>query len=177
MTSITDHHTIYSVIWISTFGTLPQQIHHKQGWLRCIYAADDYICIWNLYIYMYKKLQYFMQWYDINRNPSLIHLILIYFYVNNFSTEFSVSWLRYLFWNCPRWISLDLIYDSILLQVMTWCHQATYHYQNQCWPSSMLPYGVTRPQWANAVSYTLSLSNHWSHWDIMILNLSFPNTF
>ena len=30
---------------------------------------------------------------------------------------------------------------------MAWCHQASSHYQNQCWPSFMLPYGVTRPQW------------------------------
>ena len=27
------------------------------------------------------------------------------------------------------------------------CRQATSHYLNQCWPSSMSPYGITRPQW------------------------------
>ena len=32
---------------------------------------------------------------------------------------------------------------------MAWCHQATSHYLSQCWPSSMSPYGVTRPQWVN----------------------------
>ena len=35
---------------------------------------------------------------------------------------------------------------STLVQVMAWCHQATSHYLNQCWPRSMSPYGVTRPQ-------------------------------
>ena len=30
---------------------------------------------------------------------------------------------------------------------MAWCHQATSHYLGQCWPRSMLSYGVTRPQW------------------------------
>ena len=29
------------------------------------------------------------------------------------------------------------------------CCQAGGHYLNQCWPSSMMPYGVTRPQWVN----------------------------
>ena len=32
---------------------------------------------------------------------------------------------------------------------MAWCRQATSHYLSQCWPSSMSPYGVTRPQWVN----------------------------
>ena len=47
-----------------------------------------------------------------------------------------------------RWMSLDLIDDkSTLVQVMAWCRQATSHYLSQCWPRSMSPYGVTRPQW------------------------------
>ena len=32
---------------------------------------------------------------------------------------------------------------------MAWCHQATNHYLSQCWPSSLSPYGVTRPQCVN----------------------------
>ena len=49
-----------------------------------------------------------------------------------------------------RWLSLDLTDDkSTLVQVMAWCHQATSHYLDYCWPSSLLPYGVTRPQWVN----------------------------
>ena len=47
-----------------------------------------------------------------------------------------------------RWMSLDLTDDmSKLLQVMAWCHQAPSHYLSQCWPRSLLPYGITRPQW------------------------------
>ena len=47
-----------------------------------------------------------------------------------------------------RWMSLDLTDDkSALVQVMAWCHQATSHYLSQCWPKSLSPYGVTRPQW------------------------------
>ena len=47
-------------------------------------------------------------------------------------------------------MSLDLTNDkSTLVQVMAWCHQATSHYLTQCWPRSMLPYGINRPQWVN----------------------------
>ena len=46
------------------------------------------------------------------------------------------------------WMSLDFTdYQSTLVQVMAWCRQATSHYLSQCWPRSLLPYGVTRPQW------------------------------
>ena len=49
-----------------------------------------------------------------------------------------------------RWMSLDLTDDeSILVQVMAWCRQATSHYLSQCWPRYLSPYGVTRPQWVN----------------------------
>ena len=30
---------------------------------------------------------------------------------------------------------------------MAWCRQAASHYLGQCWPRSVSPYGVTRPQW------------------------------
>ena len=47
---------------------------------------------------------------------------------------------------------LDLSDDkSTLVQVMAWCRQATSHYLSQCWPSSLSPYGVTRPQWVNVI--------------------------
>ena len=50
-----------------------------------------------------------------------------------------------------RWMPLDLTDDkSTLVQVMAWCRQATSHYLNQCWPRSMSPNGVTRPQWVDS---------------------------
>ena len=46
------------------------------------------------------------------------------------------------------WMSLDFNDEqSTLVQVMAWCRQAPSHYLNQCWRRSLLPYGVTRPQW------------------------------
>ena len=57
-------------------------------------------------------------------------------------------------------MSLDFIDDqSTLVQVMAWCHQATSHYLSQCWPRSLSPYGVTRPQWFKSPIYG---EVHWS---------------
>ena len=47
-----------------------------------------------------------------------------------------------------RWMLRDLTDDKLTsVQVMAWCRQATSHYLSQCWPRSLSPYGVTRPQW------------------------------
>ena len=49
--------------------------------------------------------------------------------------------------NAHRWMPWDLTHNkSTLVQVMAWCRQATSHYLSQYWPSSMSPYGVTRPK-------------------------------
>ena len=51
------------------------------------------------------------------------------------------------------WMSLDFINDqSTLVQVVAWCHQATSHYLSQCWPRSLSPYDITRPQWVKLSS-------------------------
>ena len=34
---------------------------------------------------------------------------------------------------------------------MAWCRQATSHYLIKCWPRSLSPYGITRPQWLNTL--------------------------
>ena len=34
---------------------------------------------------------------------------------------------------------------STLVQVMAWCRQTTSHYPSQCWPRSLSPYGIARP--------------------------------
>ena len=44
---------------------------------------------------------------------------------------------------------------STLIQVMAWCHQATSHYLSQCWPRSMSPYVITKPQWVK-LSFLIS---------------------
>ena len=62
--------------------------------------------------------------------------------------------------NALRWMPQDLNDDkSTLVQVMAWCRQATSHYLSQCWPSSLSPYGVARPQWVDSSR----LSNAYVH--------------
>ena len=59
--------------------------------------------------------------------------------------------------NALRWMPWDLTDDkSTLVQVMALCRQATSNYLSQCWPSSMSPYGVTRPQWVNQLILVFS---------------------
>ena len=64
-----------------------------------------------------------------------------------------VLWIDiYLSTSCEiasRWISLNPIDVSTLVQAMAWCQQATSHYLSQCWPRSLLQYDITRPQWVN----------------------------
>ena len=51
-----------------------------------------------------------------------------------------------------RWLPQDFIDGkSTLVQVMVWCRQATSNYLSQCWPRSLSPYGVTRPQRVNTL--------------------------
>ena len=49
-------------------------------------------------------------------------------------------------------------HESTLAQVITWCCQATTHYLSQCWPRSMSPHDISRPQWVNS----LLLFAYWS---------------
>ena len=56
------------------------------------------------------------------------------------SCEIAVMWMDF------------IDYQSTLVQVMAWCSQATSHYLSQCWPRSLSPYGVTRPQWVNWIN-------------------------
>ena len=71
-----------------------------------------------------------------------------------------------------RWMPLDLTDDkSTLVQVMAWCHQATSHYLNQCWPRSVLPYRVTKPQWIN-ISVTAEVSLWKNMWEYILGNVN-----
>ena len=51
-----------------------------------------------------------------------------------------------------KWMPMDLNDGkSTLVQVMAWCRQATSHYPSKCWPRSLSPYGVSRPQGVNSL--------------------------
>ena len=51
-----------------------------------------------------------------------------------------------------RWWSLDYTDEkSTMVKVMAWCRHAPNYYLSQSWLSSMLTFGVTRPQWVNTL--------------------------
>ena len=68
----------------------------------------------------------------------------------------------------PHWWYVRL---STLVKVMACFLPAPSHYLIQCWPSSLLPYGITRPQWVDRACYPLQwrhnghdgISNHQPH--------------
>ena len=67
--------------------------------------------------------------------------------ISNFQANLNDSWLRYLLWNYLLLMSLHFTDNkSILVQVLAWYRQAPSHYLSQCWPRSVSPYGVNRPQ-------------------------------
>ena len=67
------------------------------------------------------------------------------------------------------WMSLDFTDDqSTLVQVMAWCRQQTSHYLSQCWPRSLSPYGVTRPQWVNGELTPRLIVVTLSYWNGML---------
>ena len=63
----------------------------------------------------------------------------------------------------PRWMPQNRTKGkSILVQVLAWCHQATSHYLSQCWPRSILPYGIIRLQWIKTLQHMLTHGlTHW----------------
>ena len=74
---------------------------------------------------------------------------------------------------------LDLTDKLTLVQVMAWCRQATSHYLNQCWPKSLPPYGVTRPQWVKSSSSTCiqEIYNTFYYGSCLIFKWAYPVLF
>ena len=73
-------------------------------------------------------------------------ILLIFKLISKFSWEFPVT------------LASGECHKNLLVQVMTWCFQATSHYLSQCWPRSVSPYGATRPQWDKMITESWSLS-------------------
>ena len=70
--------------------------------------------------------------------------------------------------NILRWMPQVLTgHKSTLVQVMAWCHQATSPYLSQYWPRSLLPYGITRPQWLLLRKLISILGS----WEAFLLNI------
>ena len=79
-----------------------------------------------------------------------------------------------------RWISLALADKSTLVQVTAWCHQATRHYLDCCWPRSQTQYSITGPQCVN--TWTKWLTSCRQHFEnnkncvLVYISLKFINS-
>ena len=62
-------------------------------------------------------------------------------------TDHTERYIGHLLRNCYRVSKRMLQSKPILVHVKACCHQATSHNLDQCCPRSLLPFGVTRPQW------------------------------
>ena len=80
-----------------------------------------------------------------------------------------------------KWMPMDLTDGkSTLVQVMAWCHQVTSYYLSQCWPRSLLPYGVIRPQWVCSLLPGDAIWHHWTKsilFQVRVCCLVAPNHF
>ena len=102
---------------------------------------------------------------DRNRQTSPCGIIRLFFkrrIISNFETHTTVliSWVFSVKFPSGECHKISLIVIAILVQVMAWCRQVTSHYLNKCWPSSLTPYVVTRPQWfkLNIISLVCKIS-------------------
>ena len=65
----------------------------------------------------------------------------------NFATYWNEWYLEHSSEIALRWMAQDFADDkSTWIQVMAWCRPAPSHYLDQCWPSYMSPYDITRSQ-------------------------------
>ena len=88
----------------------------------------------------------------------------VWFFVINISSHVMVfSHPRSTHWPLVVLMGVPLLQTdvwSILVRVIIWCQQPTSHYHNQCWPSSMMPYGITRSQWVNGTTAQYDIIMH-----------------
>ena len=77
-------------------------------------------------------------------------------------------WTKFASTSCEiaqQWMPQNICDDDKwkLVQVMAWWCLQTSHYLNQCWPRSMLPYGIIR-QWANVENIYINYYPMWCVW-------------
>ena len=106
-----------------------------------MYAAPCHISTWRVFIviiFMWFIIPGLTHW-PLGDMPQTLKISFsdVIWAVNKKKNHFQ--------WKCIVMDAKDL--ESALVQVMAWCHQARSHYLSQCWPRSMWPYGITRPQW------------------------------
>ena len=82
----------------------------------------------------------------VSNCESIIFQLIMQYSIWSTKYEIIISWMSQNFTN-EKWT---------LVEVMAWCHHVTSRHLNQCWPRSLSPYGIIRPQWVTAeVNYNM----------------------
>ena len=122
--------------WLYSDTNLPLYSHRSSLWLEYIsllkQVPGGYLFLTSLSKYMYLN----------SLSPGKVEWN---FLTCNFQTHFSDWWLRHLLWNCSNmnvsglhWWSVSIGSGNGLVPSGN---------LSQCWPKSLSPSGVTRPQW------------------------------
>ena len=118
----------------------------------------------------------------------LTHLILDMFAILKCISErmLPIKFLNTFYKITLWWMQQNMLDgDPTCIQVMAWCCLATNYYLSQCWPWSISPYGISRPQnclllvwcqtiiWASADLLLMTLKNISSSWNHLLSSLSY----
>ena len=141
------------LILLSVFEWIRAENHDTWRLQKDFSKKSEDLYFWNIWHILWWFIHTWVEISMINRYALTINSLAPARFVGNFRwIVFKVNLVIVGWGICYeiafRWLSLDLTDDgSTLVQVMAWCHQAPSHYLNQCWPSSVSPYGFTGPQW------------------------------
>ena len=141
---------ISEVLWLFIWFS-----HESWDFHSCMMGKTQHKCmhiLWNILCSICSRLAYheLTHWplgdvpLKSRSHPSGIRIK--YRYLEHFPLKFPSDE--------PYNTSLMISQHITLAQGMAWRHQATTsHKLNQCWPSSVMPYGTTRPWWVNNLSF------------------------
>ena len=95
-----------------------------------------------------------------NKGTVMGSFVSYYFFSKHILSVFLVHFQ----WNCIGMRGSHL--ESILVQIMAYCVQATSHYPRQCQRRSMPPNGLTRPQCCQMSWWLFNPPPHWTFSEI-----------
>ena len=122
------------------FYSCPIALHKAWQWYCCaLYKISKWLEYWNGY---HGMMGFHEVWVEDEFRMDIIYCTAPQIYV--------ISEVPWHYEVTLRSMSVHLTdHKSTLVQIRAWCRQATSYCLSQCWPKSMLPYGITRPQWVD----------------------------
>ena len=129
---------------------------NRHQMLATISGLNTKCCVLKL-VNMLKSMYtpFWIHYQRVHLRSGCAYEIWMWFEKGNFQSCFTAWCLQIFIWECPQ-----LNAKSTLVEVMAWYRQATIHYLSPCWPRSLLPYDIIRPQWINNTNLSYSVSSN-----------------